>query len=201
MLSTTTQILKQRLVAHHSQAYMRTYNLQQQKRNHKGLFSKFPVLHVYIPSATTQTSSQWVVTKITSLKSVNTCYKNNKNKHKALLPHILDIMQIYPKNTINKNAKDCCKILHSNICTYPLQKSKHKQKSIIYKIPRLTLEHTPNNITKLDKTSKCQYAQSLVVAMPSLTFFHTHYNITNINTKSHFQNYKSSMCTYPLQQH
>ena len=59
-----------------SYLYMCKYPLQQHKHKHKGSLPKFPVLHAYIPSTTTQAQTQNIDAKIPSLTCVHTLYNN-----------------------------------------------------------------------------------------------------------------------------
>ena len=66
-----------------SQSYIYTHPLQLHKHKYKGLLPKIPVLHVYIPSTTTQEYTQILIAKITSHTCVHTfstsvhiCYNN-----------------------------------------------------------------------------------------------------------------------------
>ena len=92
---------------------MNKYALQQQKHEHKGLLTKYAVLHVEIPSTTTQPETKRVIAKIPSLTCVYSLYNNT------------DI-----------NRKVCCQNNQYYICTYTLQK-KHKQKGFFPKEPAL----------------------------------------------------------------
>ena len=51
----TKNIINTKARCKNTQSYMCTYPIQQQKQKHKGLFPKFPFLHVYIPYTITQT--------------------------------------------------------------------------------------------------------------------------------------------------
>ena len=113
--------------------YPITYPLQQQKHKHKGSFPKFPVLHIYIPSTTTKIYTQRHVARITCLTFVNTLY-NNISTHIRLNAKIISLTcvnNLY--NNPNINTKACCQNSQSYMCTYPLQKHKHKNKGSLPK--------------------------------------------------------------------
>ena len=153
-----------------SHSWMFIYPLQQHKQKTNRMLPKCPVLHVYIPCTKRQISTQHIIAKIPLLTYVHTLY-NNTNKHtQSLVCH---------------NSLSC-------ICTYPLQKHKHKHKGSLKKMPILACVHTfYNNANKNTK---------LVAKIPRLPCAHTLHNNTNINIKARFQNSQSYMCTYPLQQ-
>ena len=79
--------------------------LQQHKHKQEVMFPKIPVLHVYIPATTTQIYTQRLVDKIPSLTCVNILY-NNTN--------------------INTNFRRQNSQYY--MCKYPIQQHKHKHK-------------------------------------------------------------------------
>ena len=100
------------------------------------------------------------------------------------------------------------------MCTYTLQKHKHK-KMIVAKMLSLICVLTIYNNKNINKKARLKNDQyymftytvqqhkhkykGLFPKMPSLTFVHTLYNKKHTNTKSRFQNSQAYMCTYNLQ--
>ena len=65
---------------------MRTYPLQQHKQKQESLFLTLSVLHVYIPSTTTQSYTRILVSKIPGLTGVHTLYTNTNINKKGYFP-------------------------------------------------------------------------------------------------------------------
>ena len=105
-------------------SYMCTYTLEKQNHEHKGSFPKFPVVHLYIPSTTTQAYTQSLVSKIPSLTCVCTLYNN----------------------TII-NTKACFQNYQSCLCKCPLQKHKNKHSILLPKCPFLHV-YIPSKTTQ-----------------------------------------------------
>ena len=98
-----------------SQSYMFIYTLQQHKHKHKYLFPEYLIIYVYTLSTTTKPYTQISVAIMTSITCINTFYNNT-----------------------NINTKAHVQNSHSYMCTYLLQKHKHKLKCSFSKI----LSHT-----------------------------------------------------------
>ena len=136
------------------------------------------MLHVYVPYKSIQTQKKLPIAKLAHFTFVHTIYNNiniNKNSH-------------------FQNAK-------YYICTYPLQRHKHKHKDSLRKCVVLYL-YIPSTTPRTHK-------KRIIDKMPSTTCVHTLDNNTNINktscwlkwTEACFQNSHSYMCIYALQQH
>ena len=81
-LKNTNKITKGCCINTHSS--MCKYPIQKHKHEHKDLFTKCPVLHVYIPYKNMQTQTQICFSKTTHITYVNTLYNNKNIKAKAL---------------------------------------------------------------------------------------------------------------------
>ena len=68
------------LPCQNNQSYMCTYILKQEKHKHKELFTKYSVLHVYIPYRTSQTLTQSTVEKMSSITCVIYIYIDEEIK-------------------------------------------------------------------------------------------------------------------------
>ena len=175
---------------------MCTYPLQQNKHKHKGSFSTFSALHlyifattthhyqnakycmckylsnniniyiedsftncrvflIYIPSTTTQTYTQCIFAKMTSLICVHNFYNNININTKACCQNDQSHMCTY---LLQKHTKLCWKNDQSYMCTYSLQQNKQEHKGFLSKIPLLhlyILTNTKNTHTYKVSLSKC----------------------------------------------
>ena len=76
------------------------------------------------------------------------------------------------------------------MCTYPLQKHKHKHKTL--------LQNSPVLIMYIPYTKRQTYTQRNVDKVLTDTCVHILYNKKSTNAMYCFQNSKSCMCTNPL---
>ena len=81
-----------------SKSYMCTYGPYQHKHKQKCLFPKLPILHLYIPSTTTKSQTQRIVSKRTSLTCVNILYSNKNINTKACFPK-WPVLHVYIPST------------------------------------------------------------------------------------------------------
>ena len=133
-----------------------------------------------------------------SFTYLHTLY-NNKNTNKRFVAKIISLTclhtlcicvhNLYYNKNINK--KSLFQYSQSYMCSYPLQKQKHKQKGSLPISPVLHV-YIPSTTTQ-------SLTERLFDKMTSLTCVHTIYNYQNINTKARFQNSQSYMCTHPIQ--
>ena len=112
--------------------YMCTYPIQQQKQEREVSFPKCPFLYVYIPSTKTLAQTQRIVSKMPSLTFVHTLFYNTNinRKYRWKVPSLTCAHTLYNNKNINK--KDCSQNKPSYKRTYPVQKSKHNKKSLLF---------------------------------------------------------------------
>ena len=127
------------------------------------------------------------------LACVHTFY-NNANKNTKLVAKIPRLPCAHTlHNNTNINIKARFQNSQSYMCTYPLQKQKHKHKSSFPKCPFLSVYKA--------FTTKQTYTQCILTKIPSLTCVHTLYNNKNIHTNAWCLNSQAYMCTYTLKKH